>query len=165
MCRGGPLLLDLGEPVAQHPGHLGLREGRRGEHLGQHRCGRGEMAGGHVDVDEQAPVGHAGPEHHPVSLHQLRELLGPVLGGALVEEPRRHRPDALLALGLVGQRGRDDHPQGQDVLTGEVVDEHADAVVQGELPRHREGPRERRCDDGARGAHATSSSCEASARR
>ena len=91
---------------------------------------RGEVALRHVDVDEQAAVGDARAEHHAVALHQLGELLGPVGGGALVEQPRGHRADALLAGRLGRQGGGHDDAQREHVLAGQVVGEHPHAVAE-----------------------------------
>ena len=157
MGRRGPLLLDLGQPVAQDAAHLVLGERRVGQRLGDQRRRGAEVALGHVDVDEQATVGDTGAEHHPVALHQLGELLGAVGEGALVEQPRGHGADALLAVGLGRQRGGDDDAQRQHVLAGQVVGQHAHPVAEHVLDRHREGPGLRRRDVGAGGAHATSS--------
>ncbi len=160
---GGPLLLDLGEPVAAEPAHLGLGEGRLAEGLGEQVCGRREVPLRDVDVDQETAVGHPGTEHHAVPLHQLGELLRRVAGRALVEQSGGHRRDALLAGRLGGERGRHDDAQRQDVLAGEVVHEHPHAVAEQVLVGDGEGPRAGRGDVGAGGAHATASSSVCSA--
>ena len=141
---GGPLLLDLGQPVAQDAAHLVVGEHRVGQCLGDERRRRGEVALRHVDVDEQATVGDTGAEHHAVALHQLGELLGPVGRGALVEQPGGHRADALLAGRLGRQRRGHDDAQREHVLAGQVVREHAHPVAEHVLDRHGEGPGLRR---------------------
>ena len=128
--RRGPLLLDLREPVAQDAAHLVVGEDRLGERLGEQRGRGAEVALRHVDVDEQATVGDPCAEHHAVALHQFGELLGPVGGGALVEQPGRHRADPLLARWLVGQGSGHHDAQGQHVLAGQVVRQHPHAVVE-----------------------------------
>ena len=155
---GGPLLLDLGEPVAQDAAHLVLGEGRCGQGLGEQPGGGGEVALGDVDVDEQAAVGDPGTEHHAVALHELGELVGPQRRRALVEQACRHGGDALLAGGFGGHRQGDDDPQRQHVLAGQVVEQHPHPVAEHVLGRDGEGPRLGRGHLRSGGAHATSSS-------
>ena len=126
-----------------------------------------EVALRDVDVDEQAAVGDPGTERHAVALHQLGELLGLVARGALVEQPGRHRGDALETGRLGRERERDDDPHRQDVLAGDVVGQDAHAVAEHVLLGDGERPGSGGGDVGARddgGAHATASaSVEASA--
>ena len=96
--RQGPLLLDLGEP--------GLDGGGRPRPAGT-PARRGPGAAGRAPLRDGAwarrgrrpgRLAHdRRPERDPLALQQLCELLGRVLGGALVEQPRHDRRDALDA--------------------------------------------------------------------